>query len=580
MSITRPEVEQRIDIVPSTVSPPPKRPAWLKPVVLGSIFVLTVIVMRAPTPDRVFHTLPANTGDPALVAWIMSWDVHALVTHPLHLFDAPIFWPRTLTLAYSDLMLPAAPFYGLLVLVTGSPVAVLNLMVLLLMVGTQVTTYLLAKRLTGRDDAAVLAALAFTFSGFALGHWGHPQLQTLGLLPLGFLLLFRVLDVPTTGRAVACGVVTAALALGVQYYGLLFAVCAATIVIGHLVSQRHRLKAGLWRALAIAAGLAGVLVAPFAIGYLRLQRQPGFERPSVPAWGLKAADLFTPAPRSYLYDWMARIGTERDGEHMHFLGFVVMGLALVGIVVALRRRRGRTWRDDLSETPTEPVEDRRHRELRLLMLAGVISLVLAIGPEAYGVTMPMGVLHDHVPGFGGIRVSSRMAVAAWLSVAVLAGVGFATLTRRLSTFARTGASILVGALILFELAAPSPTAAISTSDANLDVYRALDDRGTEAVVELPMIQPVASAQGFAWATVEAPRMLFSTIDWHPRVNGYSGYLPPGYPEDVQLLNTFPAPDAIARLRALGVRYVVLHLGARRSTRRKRSLTSSPSSHRA
>ena len=154
--------------------------------------------MRAPTPDRLFHTLPANTGDPALVAWIMSWDVHALVTHPLHLFDAPIFWPRTLTLAYSDLMLPAAPFYGLLLLVTGSPVAALNLMVLLLMVGTQVTTYLLAKRLTGRDDAAVLAALAFTFSGFALGHWGHPQLQTLGLLPLGFLLLFRVLDVPTT----------------------------------------------------------------------------------------------------------------------------------------------------------------------------------------------------------------------------------------------------------------------------------------------------------------------------------------------------------------------------------------------
>ena len=120
--------------------------------------------------------------------------------------------------------------------------------------------------------------------------------------------------------------------------------------------------------------------------------------------------------------------------------------------------------------------------------------------------------------------------------------------------------ILVGALILFELAAPPPRAAISSSDATLDVYRALDDRGSEPVVELPMIQPVASAQGFAWATVEAPRMLFSTIDWHPRVNGYSGYLPPGYPEDVQLLNTFPSPDSVARLHALGVRYVVLHLG--------------------
>jgi len=566
VSITRPDAaEERIDIMPSTVAPPRQRPAWVKPVVLGSIFVLAVIVMRAPTPYRIFHTLPANTGDPALVAWIMSWDVHALTTHPLHLFDAPIFWPRALTLAYSDLMLPAAPVYGLLLVLTGSSVAALNLMVLLLMVGTQVATYLLTKRLTGRDDAAVLSAFAFTFSGFALGHWGHPQLQTLGLLPLGFLLLFRVLDRPTTGRAVACGIATAALALGAQYYGLLFAVCAVTIVIGHLVSQRHRLKDGLWRALIISGGLAGVLVAPFAIQYARLQRQPGFDRPSVPAWGLKAADLFTPAPRSYLYDWMARIGTERDGEHMHFLGFVVMGLALLGLVVALRRRSGRTWRDDVIDVPLEPVEDRRHRELRLLLLAGAVSLVLAIGPEVYGITMPMGFLHDHAPGFGGIRVSARMAVVAWLTVAVLAGVGFATLTRRLSTFARANAAILVGALMLLELAAPSPTAAISTKDSTLDVYRALDDRGTEAVVELPMIQPVASAQGFAWATVEAPRMLFATIDWHPRVNGYSGYLPPGYPEDVQVLNTFPSPDSVARLRALGVRYVVLHLGAEQYT---------------
>ena len=60
-------------------------------------------------------------------------------------------------------------------------------------------------------------------------------------------------------------------------------------------------------------------------------------------------------------------------------------------------------------------------------------------------------------------------------------------------------------------------------------------------------------------------MLFSTIDWHPRVNGYSGYLPPGYPEDVQVLNTFPSSEAVARLGALGVRYVVLHMGEEQYT---------------
>ncbi len=113
-------------------------------------------------------------------------------------------------------------------------------------------------------------------------------------------------------------------------------------------------------------------------------------------------------------------------------------------------------------------------------------------------------------------------------------------------------------MILVELAAPVLSAPVSTRDETLNVYRTLDDRGTEPVVELPMISPLT--QPFEWATVEAPRMLFATIDWHPRVNGYSGYLPPGYAEDVQLLNTFPSPEAVARLRALGVRYVVLHLG--------------------
>ena len=557
-SVSRIETDDGpVDIVPSTIAPPKRRPRWLKPVLLGLLFVSTVVVMRRPTPYRVFHTLPGNTGDPALVAWIMSWDVHALLTHPWHLFDAPIFWPRTLTLAYSDLLLPAAPLYALLHGVTGSFVAALNLTSLLLMVFTQATTYALAKRLTARDDAAIIAALAFTFSGYALAHWGHPQLQLLGMLPLGFLVLFRLLDAPTTRNALVCGAVTAAIALGALYYGALFALCAVAVVLGHVWSQRYRLKEGLWRGIAIAVVVAGVLVLPFAVGYARLQSQPGFDRPSVPEWGLKGADLLTPAPRSYLYDWMARVGPERDGEHMHFQGFLVMALGAVGLVSVLRRREGHTWRDDVHEGE-EPVAARRHRELRLLVLAGGVSVVLALGPEVYGVTTPFGLMHDHLPGFGGIRVAARLAVVAWLTLAVLAGHGFAVLTRRLRGALRPAVAVLAGAVILVELAAPVFTARVSTSDATLGVYRALDNRAQEPVVELPMVPPIT--QPFEWATVEAPRMLFATIDWHPRVNGYSGYLPPGYAEDVDLLNTFPAPGTVARLRALGVRYVVLHLG--------------------
>ena len=155
---------------------------------------------------------------------------------------------------------------------------------------------------------------------------------------------------------------------------------------------------------------------------------------------------------------MARIGPERDGEHMHFEGFLVMALGAVGLVSVLRRRDGHTWRDDVHEGE-EPVAARRHRELRLLVLAGAVSVVLALGPEVYGVTTPFGLMHDHLPGFGGIRVAARLAVVAWLTLAVLAGYGFAVLTRRLRGVVRPAVAVLACAVILVELAAPVFTAA-------------------------------------------------------------------------------------------------------------------------
>src|SRR4029077_10575948 len=60
----------------------------------------------------VFHTWPLasrpgvlsrnDNGDAILHEWIMAWVPHQIVRHPLHLFDANIFYPDRYTLAYSD----------------------------------------------------------------------------------------------------------------------------------------------------------------------------------------------------------------------------------------------------------------------------------------------------------------------------------------------------------------------------------------------------------------------------------------------------------------------------------------------
>ena len=51
---------------------------------------------------------------------------------------------------------------------------------------------------------------------------------------------------------------------------------------------------------------------------------------------------------------------------------------------------------------------------------------------------------------------------------------------------------------------------------------------------------------------------WSVNHWHPLVNGYSGYYPPGYVRTIEVMGTFPDDQSIARLRALNVRFIVLH----------------------
>ena len=55
-------------------------------------------------------------------------------------------------------------------------------------------------------------------------------------------------------------------------------------------------------------------------------------------------------------------------------------------------------------------------------------------------------------------------------------------------------------------------------------------------------------------------MLYSTLDFHPRINGYSGNSPTDYVGRRRRFNRFPAPISLRAARDLGVRYVVLHGG--------------------
>ncbi len=538
-----------------TRSSAPSPPRWRRRTFVGVLFAGLLAAMLRPGWHTLSDTYP-NLGDNVFLSWSISWTGHALVTDPLHLFDANIFFPHALSLAYADNLLVLLPPFALVRAFGGSWALALNLVVIGLLFLSLAATYSLTRWLTGRTDASIFAAISYTFGAFALAHLVHTQLMLLGFFPLAFLLLFRFLERPTVAAAGALGAVNVAMALGALYYVAIYALCFAVILVGYAIARRRTVGRELVRGL-LVVGAISLLAIPFLWPYYQLS----LTRPLEPSFRLQPEDLLTPAPGSLLYSGLDDRAKDvpARAEHSFFPGFSAMVLAVVGaavLIVALARRRSA---DDGATPTVSGARADRQVFLALLAVAGALAVVVAIGPEARGVTMPFRYLHDHAPGFGGIRATSRLAVPGLLALAVLAGTGFASITRRWRpVVAGVVAAALCGFLLL-ELAAPMAHTTLPSGRATLAVYHALAGRPDGAVVELPVVD-ITRQSGTDYAYVEAPRMLYSSIDWHPRFNGYSGGLPDDYVSRTKTLNTFPSADAVRMMRRLGIRYAVLHVG--------------------
>ena len=118
--------------------------------------------------------LPNDTGDPGLNAWILWWNAHAL---PLteRWWNAPIFFPAQGVMALSETFLNLWPLSTPLQWLGLSPVLTYNLMFLLSFPAAALAAHALARRLTGRHDAALIAGLAFGFAPYRAAQMSHLQ---------------------------------------------------------------------------------------------------------------------------------------------------------------------------------------------------------------------------------------------------------------------------------------------------------------------------------------------------------------------------------------------------------------------
>src|SRR5215218_6111923 len=144
---------------------------------------------RNDAPDAVLHE------------WIMAWVPHQLLTDPLHLFDANIFYPERLTLAYSDHLFLQSMLGAPLGWAGGSPVLVHNLVLLAGFALTGWATALVVAAWTGSRMAGLLSGSLIAFNACTLTRLAQMQDLHLEFFAPALFALDRLLVTARTSDA-------------------------------------------------------------------------------------------------------------------------------------------------------------------------------------------------------------------------------------------------------------------------------------------------------------------------------------------------------------------------------------------
>jgi len=129
-----------------------------------------------------------------LNAWILHWDFHQVFRDPIHLFDANIFFPARLALAFSENLLGAAVFGFPLYAFGASTLVVYNVLFLLGMFLSAIGAWALAREVTDDPAASLLAGFVYAFLPWRIEQIPHIQFQWGAFLPLLLLFLLRYFD--------------------------------------------------------------------------------------------------------------------------------------------------------------------------------------------------------------------------------------------------------------------------------------------------------------------------------------------------------------------------------------------------
>lgn len=525
------------------------------------LFAALAVAATWPLAIRLPTAVP-DLGDPLLNAWIIDWVGWALIHNPLGVFQAPIFHPAEMPLAFSENLIGIAIFAIPFQLAGLAPLTVYNILLLLGFTHAGYGAFVLARVVTRATLPSIIGGIFFAFVSYKFDQLSHVQVLWSGWLPLLLAAVIAYWRRPSIGRA---ALVFGAFVINglTNIHFLLFGGVALLLTIAVLAVLDSKRDARFWIQLASALALAGLVLLPVLLPYRHVAELYGMRRSrdEVRSGSATPANWLQTTTRSRVYGPYQP--PDIRNELTLFPGLLPLFLMAAAAVMT---RGARVSSPALRAVPPGARVERRaplilldglivgaaavtvlHRtNLSILVTIILLAVRLLIrfpralggdrgrslrtaaadsrfGPDAWasagwivlGFLGSLGlnaflytILYRHVAAFSALRVPARWAVIAYVGLAVWTALGAKALIER-----RRVMAAVLPLLMLVEV-----TPALRWMHAPVGVppfYRWLADAGVGPVLELP---PDAEPTVLY--------MLHSTTHRVPLMNGASGFEPP------------------------------------------------------
>ncbi len=517
------------------------------------IFLLCAIFITYPL---IFHLgdLAVDLGDSYLVSFIMNWVNHAIFSNPLDLFNAPIYFPYINSLAFSEPFISSSILSLIPLKLIGEPMVAVNftLITSIFMVGY--FTFLLSFYITKNFLASLISGLLLIFSPVFLDKQVHLQILSIQWVPLSILFFLKFVN-ESKAKFLCISLLIFILQIYNSFLPAYFLIFFYVIYItATFFYKRPVFKKIFVKRNIILFILTFLIIIPLLIPYFQNVRNYDTTRDIKDSihFALQPEDLIYSNQQTRLQPILISISnlktyTRYDEIKYGYIGLAFSILGVLSLIFAIKK-----------------IKDKNLLQQSFL-LTGLLGLILSFGPalhfnrqtihSPFPIILPYALFYYIIPGFNGLRNSERFEVMFIFCLAILIGIFLDRVFKKIDNRKRVISYAFIIALIVLEFNFPQNFYPILQRKDFPKVYSYLNTTPKDsAYITMPI---------YNWnspdSQIELQREYYSTQSFRKAVNGYSGFSPASWQEDVlYLFNNFPKSESVSKIKKMGVNYIVVN----------------------